>query len=126
MLNREFIQNSPFQIRLANPLSDASGLRLTREWNGSLCRSELVNEGSKPITIGEIVLFEIAHDLPADTRIHGEGFTMLSQTGGTLGEPADIGGYTDRGHYRIPQPDDATTVYGMLRLSPPGRAGDTE
>ena len=43
---------------------------------------------------------------------------MLSQTGGTLGQPVDIGGYTDRSHYKIPQPADTLTAYGMFTLLP--------
>jgi alpha-galactosidase len=45
---------------------------------------------------------------------------MLSQTGGTLAKPVALGGYTDVKHYRLPQPPGATTVYGLLTLSPPG------
>src|SRR5262249_21703440 len=45
---------------------------------------------------------------------------MLSQTGGTLGQPADLGDYTDARHYRLPQPEGAHTVRGVLTLSPPG------
>src|SRR5581483_7748458 len=54
-----------------------------------------------------------------ETHLYGEGFTMLSQTDGTLGKPHDLG-LTDRKHYRIPQPDDATTLYGLVTFAPPG------
>ena len=49
---------------------------------------------------------------------------MLSQTGGTLAQPVPIGDFEDAKHYRIPQPADATTVYELLLLTPPG--GDTQ
>ena len=42
--------------------------------------------------------------MPATTRLYGEGFQMLSQTGGTLGQPADLGNYTDAKHYKLPAP----------------------
>jgi alpha-galactosidase len=83
-----------------------------------VCRTRLVNEGKAPVRIKEVVLFTIAHNLPPQTHLYGEGFTMLSQTTGTLGKPVDMG-LTDRKHYRIPQPADATVVYGLLTLSPP-------
>ncbi|HZY88304.1 MAG TPA: alpha-galactosidase, partial [Gemmataceae bacterium] len=79
----------------------------------------VVNGGATPARVREVVLFEVPHDYPPETRLYGEGFTMLSQTAGTLGKPTDLG-LTDRKHYRIPQPADATTVYGLLTLSPPG------
>ena len=93
-------------------------VRVVREWAGPVCRSRLVNDGPAPVRVREAVLFDVPHDHPAETRLYGEGFTMLSQTAGTLGKPADLG-LTDRKHYRIPQPADATTVYGVLTLSPP-------
>ena len=98
----------------------AEQLELLREWRGSFCSAKLMNRSTEPARVREIVLAEIRHDLPDDTKLYAEGFTMLSQTGGTLGEPVDLCGLTDRKHYRIPQPDDATVVYGMLTLKPPG------
>jgi alpha-galactosidase len=41
---------------------------------------------------------------------------MLSQTGGTIARPLDLGDYSDRQHYRLPQPADATVTYNMLSL----------
>ena len=38
---------------------------------------------------------------------------MLSQTGGTLGQPLDLGNYTDAKHYKLPD-----AFYGMMTLSP--------
>ncbi|HKG99074.1 MAG TPA: glycoside hydrolase family 36 protein, partial [Pyrinomonadaceae bacterium] len=51
-------------------------------------------------------------------RLYGEGFQMLSQTGGTLGQPADLGNYTDAKHYKLPAPVNAKAFYGMMTLSP--------
>lgn len=44
---------------------------------------------------------------------------MLTQTGGTLGKPADLGNYTDAKHYKLPVPDASKTLYGMMTLAPP-------
>jgi alpha-galactosidase len=99
--------------------ADVAGVRLVREWDGQTCRSRLVNDGKSALRIKEVLLFDVPLDLPGETEFYGEGSQMLSQTGGTLAKPADIGHYTDRGHYKLPQPADATTVYGMMTLSPP-------
>lgn len=93
--------------------------KLTRHWQDGELHSTLSNPGTAPAAIDRVVLARIRHSLPDSTRLYGEGFTMLSQTGGTLAEPQDIGSLTDRGHYRIPQPEDATTVYNVLHLAPP-------
>jgi alpha-galactosidase len=79
----------------------------------------VVNLGKDPVRVKEVVLFRVPHALPLSTRIYGEGFQMLSQTGGTLGKPMNLGAYTDLKHYKMPQPGDATVVYGMLMLAPP-------
>jgi alpha-galactosidase len=88
-----------------------------RTWSGSICRSRLINDSRRPKKIREVVLFDVTHDLPADTRLYGEGFQMLSQTGGTLGQPVDLGNYTDLKHYKLPEPPGARSVYGLLTLT---------
>jgi alpha-galactosidase len=67
-----------------------------------------------------VVIFDAPHALPAETSIHGEGFTKLSQTAGTLAKPLDLDPYTDHKHYRIPAPKGLFTVYSMLSLAPQG------
>lgn len=94
-------------------------VELLREWNGSLCGSRLVNRGQTATRVKEVVLFDLTLPFPAATRIYGEGFQMLSQTGGTLGQPVDYSIYTDAKHYRMPIPAGARAFYGMLRLTPP-------
>jgi len=118
-LNPDAVCNAKSSIVLAGPAGAAGNLKLDRDWGGALCRSRLLNTGSAPAAIKEIVLFSIPHELPGDTPMYGEGFTMLSQTGGTISTPTDIGCLTDVGHYKIPKPDDATVAYGLLELSPP-------
>jgi alpha-galactosidase len=92
-------------------------VKVVRDWSGPLCQARLVNEGKKPVQVKEVILFDIPHAYPAETHLYGEGFTMLSQTTGTIGKPIDMG-LTDRKHYRIPQPAGATVVYGLLTLWP--------
>jgi alpha-galactosidase len=93
-------------------------VKLSRRWVGPICKTELVNRGRQPVQIKEVVLFDLRPNLPPSTRLYGEGFQMLSQTGGTLEKPQDLGNYTDAKHYRIPMPAGASTFYGMMMLSP--------
>lgn len=100
--------------------SAAEQVRLIREWRGPVCRSRVINRGSSAVRIKEIVLFDLSLSLPPETRLYGEGFQMLSQTGGTLARPSNIGNYTDAGHYKMPIPPGARAFYGMMTLAPPG------
>ncbi len=98
----------------------ANEIKVYRDWSAPLCRSRVVNDGKRPVRVKEVILFHVPHAYPPETHLYGEGFTMLSQTAGTLGKSVDLG-LTDRKHYKIPQPDDATTLYGLLLLSPSPR-----
>ena len=66
-----------------------------------------------------MVLFDLALQLAPETRLYGEGFQMLTQTGGTLGKPVDLGNYTDAKHYKLPTPEASRTLYGMMTFAPP-------
>jgi alpha-galactosidase len=99
---------------------ETAGVRLTMEKVSDVYRPSLSNEGP-PARIDEVVICDIPIAMPGETKLYGEGFTMLSQTGGTIADPVDIGAYTDHGHYKMPTPVGATTVYGVLALTPPGR-----
>lgn len=98
--------------------SDASAVRLEARWRGERCGLRLRNTGTTPVRVQEVVLFDVDHGLAADTPVYGEGFQMLSQTAGTLGAPRDVGSYTDRDHYRLPERPGFRTVYGALLMSP--------
>jgi alpha-galactosidase len=113
---RDAFERSPARAILFDGSPAGSDLRIERVWRGSICRSRIVNAGSSPAAIREIVLFDVAHTLPDSAPLYGEGFQMLSQTGGTVGAPVDLGNYTDAKHYRMPQPADATVVYGALAI----------
>jgi alpha-galactosidase len=104
------------------PVGDPAGARqveLTRPWEGPLCRPRLANRGRSAVRVKEVVLFDLALSLPPATALYGEGFQMLSQTGGTLGQPLDLGNYTDAKHYKMAAPAGARGLYGMIRLAPP-------
>jgi alpha-galactosidase len=95
-------------------------IELSRRWDGSVCRSTARNAGSEPVRVGQIVLFDVAHALAPETSFYGEGFQMLTQTGGTIAQPVDLGNYTDPKHYRLAEPDGARAVYGLATFTPPG------
>src|SRR5215467_2874373 len=80
---------------------DVSRVKVERRWRGPVCESQIVNQGTRPVTIKEVVLFDLSLSFPATTRFYGEGFQMLSQTGGTLAQPNDLGNYTDAKHYKL-------------------------
>ncbi len=104
-----------------NP-ADGAGQRLevARSWDGDFCRTTLTNRGKQTVRVKEVVLCEAPLGLPSETHLYGESFQMLSQTGGTLGYPEDFG-YSELRHYRIPQPENAVAISGLLTLEPPGK-----
>ena len=100
----------------------ADGVTATREWDalGHRCVSRVTNTSKKPVALNEIVLFDVdVRAMGGSTRVYGEGFQMLSQNGGTLEHPTDLGSYTDAKHYKLPSPAGTSTFYGLLTLAPP-------
>jgi alpha-galactosidase len=123
LLPPDFLLHAESVILPTDPGTDISGLKLERPWEQGRIKAQLTNHGSAPVRIREVVLFRVPHSLPDDTALYGEGFQMLTQTGGTLGAPEAIGDYTDAGHYKLIPPEGAHSVYGLLTLTPP--MGDT-
>jgi alpha-galactosidase len=119
-LDLDAVKAAAWRVVPAREGAGVDAVRLTRSWDGALCRSRLTNGGRDPVRVREAVLFDLSLGLPPETKLYGEGFQMLSQTGGTLGQPADLGDYTDAKHYRMPQPEGARAVHGVVTLSPPG------
>lgn len=111
------LRNAPAKVILSDGAeAPAPAVVITRTWNKDVCAMSVKNSSAKPLAIREVVVFDIQHKLSPSTPIYGEGFQMLSQTAGTLAQPADAGDYTDRNHYKIPEPEGLRTVYGMLTL----------
>ncbi|HJU44478.1 MAG TPA: glycoside hydrolase family 36 protein [Vicinamibacterales bacterium] len=111
------IARAPSSITLADGTTAPPTLRLSRSWDGAFCRTMLTNGGTSPVAVKEATLFALTHDLPATTPLYGEGFQMLSQTGGTVGHIVDLGNYTDVKHYRMPEPAGTRVVYNLLTLA---------
>ncbi len=118
-LDASSLKDSVSRVVPFDAAGDVRGIDVTRTWTGPLCRSAITNRSARPLRIKEVVLFEIDTTLPSATTLYGEGFQMLTQTGGTLGAPADYSQYTDAKHYKLPEPPDGRTFYGLLTLTPP-------
>jgi len=93
-------------------------IQVERECDGACCRARIVNRGPSSVPMHDVVVADLPASFPSDTTLYGEGFQMLSQTGGTLGNPVDLGQYTDAKHYRIPTSERARAFYGLLTLTP--------
>jgi len=120
--DREAFARAPWRVEPSGGDSVAD-VRVERTWSGDVCRARLVNGGQRAVRIDRVVLFDVPHDLPAATRLYGEGFQMLSQTGGTLGQPIDLGNYTDLKHYKMAEPAGARVAYGLVTLAASDREG---
>ena len=93
-------------------------IQVERVWNGTHCRASVKNVGDTPLRLSSVVLFELAeHGFAPDTPIYGDGFQMLYQNGGTLGQREDIGNNSDVKHYKIPDFRGLPTAYGVLNLN---------
>jgi alpha-galactosidase len=115
---RSALLNAPSSVVPLVAGTDVSQVKVERRWKGSVCQAQLINHGNTPVRIKEAVLFDLKLPFPTSPRLYGEGFQMLSQTGGTLAQPTDLGNYTDAKHYNLPAPSDAKAFYGMMMLSP--------
>lgn len=121
-LDQKTFVAAPSIVVPVDPAADEAAVRdveVIRRWRGPICQSRIVNRGPKAVRLKEVVLFDLKASLPPSTRLYGEGFQMLSQTGGLLGQPADLGNYIDAKHYKMPSPAGARTLHGVLTLAPP-------
>jgi alpha-galactosidase len=118
-LDGQRIQRSPGAV-VGLDGARLDGVDLIRDWMGPYCRARLVNRSGAAVRVKEVVLFDAELTLPPATGLYGEGFQMLTQTGGTVADPVDLSQYTDAKHYRIPAADGTRAYYGLLTLTPPG------
>ena len=102
----------PYQICGEN----VENLRLQREWKGEICRFVLENKGNRAACVEEVILLGGSLAVREDMPFYGEGFSMLSQYGGTVGCPENIGSFTDRKHYRLPEKEGYITCYNLILL----------
>ncbi|MDI3319835.1 glycoside hydrolase family 36 protein [Pinibacter soli] len=111
------LKKAPSKVVLSDgSFASSSSVIVNRKWKGDLCEMSVKNISTQPLSISEVVVFDLQHGLNANTPVYGEGFQKLAQIGGTLAKPEDWGTYTDRNHYKIPEPEKMRTAYGMLTL----------
>jgi alpha-galactosidase len=115
-MDRRALADSPWRVSGLDgrPLRN---LRLDRSWQGPVCRSVLENTGTESVRVKDIVLFDVRHGFEADAPFYGEGFQMLTQNGGTVSKPLDLGNYTDAKHYKLPEPEGARVAYGLATFA---------
>lgn len=94
-------------------LTDINGVHIPCDFNISektgIYKIEFtVNQNTK---LKEIVLFSGKHNLSADTAFYGDGYQKLSQYKGTVGNFKTFTGFSDKGHYKMPQTKGFKTVY---------------
>ena len=104
-------------FRIVAAGADPDALELLENRSGAFRTFRIINRGDGPCRIREAVVLSLPHTFPADTRIYGEGFNMLSQYWGTL-EEIEATPYTDRDHYRLPVREGFFTCYNLLHLFP--------
>ena len=91
-MDLDAMKNAPCWTVLTDDGGRAEQLELLREWRGSFCSAKLMNRSTEPARVREIVLAEIRHDLPDDTKLYAEGFTMLSRRAGRSASPLTSAG----------------------------------
>src|SRR5260370_2537597 len=107
-LDLNAVREAPALIRPVDASASVADLKVVRTWDGSICRSQLINNSRSPVAIKEVVLWTIPLSLPRTTGFYGEVAQMLSQTGGTLARPCDPGPFPHCVHHRLPPPVQTT------------------
>lgn len=122
MFDLNFLKGLPAQVRLADGTTAGAELRLERAWSGDSMRAALRNDSAAPVRVREVALMYGRFPLAASCPFYSEGFHMLSQHGGTLHEPRNIGQYgSDESFFRLkksPFSPDTYTAYSLMLLSP--------
>ncbi|MGL6173095.1 MAG: TIM-barrel domain-containing protein, partial [Cellulosilyticaceae bacterium] len=72
--------------------------------------------GNKSTKLSKAIMSRFKHNQSGDTPIYAESYNMLSQTEGTLKNPKQVTGFSDVGHYKLPQKEGYFTAYNMLML----------
>ncbi|MGI6182847.1 MAG: glycoside hydrolase family 36 protein [Candidatus Fimadaptatus sp.] len=122
MFDLDFIKALPMQVRMSDGSVAGDELALERTWEGNVCRARLTNHGASAARVREVALFSGRFPVAASCPFYAEGFHMLSQHGGTLHEPHNIGKYgPDEEFFNLkksPFSAELYTAYSLMLLSP--------
>lgn len=117
--NKFHVKQADWSVRLMGEQEVTNEqIELQRNWSGDNCDSKLINHGDIGCNIKEIVLFQRDFPFGVSTPVYGEGYSKLSQYVGTIDSISSITGYSDSGHYKIPQAEEFNTVYNLAMFSP--------
>src|SRR5689334_21724196 len=81
---QQALKNSKGTVILTNGATAPATVQLSRTWEGDFCTTRIVNTGSTPVRVREVILAQAGKILAANTPFYAEGFQMLTQTSGTL------------------------------------------
>lgn len=122
MFDIAFLKGLPAQVRLTDCSIAGNAMVLERVWTGNTMRALLRNTSDAAVRVREVALMYGNFPLAASCPFYSEGFHMLSQHGGTLHEPHNIGKYgTDEEFFSLkksPFSPDTYTAYSLMLLSP--------
>ena len=122
MFDIAFLKGLPAQVRLTDCSIAGNAMVLERVWTGNTMRALLRNTSDAAVRVREVALMYGNFPLAASCPFYSEGFHMLSQHGGTLHEPHNIGKYgTDEKFFSLkksPFSPDTYTAYSLMLLSP--------
>ena len=121
MFDIAFLKGLPAQVRLSDCSIAGNAMVLERVWTGNTMRALLRNTSDAAVRVREVALMYGNFPLAASCPFYSEGFHMLSQHGGTLHEPHNIGKYgTDEEFFSLkksPFSPDTYTAYSLMLLS---------
>ena len=127
LFNQNFIQTLPAQVRLScGGIANTDVLKLERVWHDNIMEATLTNCSGHAVRVREVALAYGAFPVAASCPFYAEGYHMLSQYGGTLKQPYNIGKYgPDKEFFKFDETvfnKDLFTVHNLLLLSPTQRA----
>ncbi len=84
------------------------------EYSGDGNTAKIWITPSSTVKIKEVVIFDGQADWKSTDRYYGDGYTMLSQYGGTVSNPYCLTGLSDKNHYKMPQTIGYHTSYNYV------------
>lgn len=122
MIKETVIHGTP-AVRLSDKSLCGEALyQIEKKIDGNRMRASILNCSGQDLKIKEVILFTGTLPVPKETPFYGEGFHMLSQYRGTLGQPVTVGAYgDDETFFRFPKDayrQGMTRVSSLLMLMP--------
>lgn len=71
---------------------------------------------TKDCRIGEVIIYNALHNFGASDQVYMDGYSKLSQYGGTAAEMKSLNYFSDAEHYKMPQVQGFFTGYNFMRV----------